>query len=77
MVKVVLNNVVLAESTDTVSVEGNHYFPPSAVKSEYLTDSNTQCGASNLSWAETDSSLVLSARGKGTLHIDRTIYRQL
>jgi uncharacterized protein (DUF427 family) len=35
------NGVVIAESEDTVVVEGNHYFPRSAVKSEHLADSET------------------------------------
>jgi uncharacterized protein (DUF427 family) len=41
MVKVTLNNVVLAESDNTVVVEGNHYFPPDSVKTEYFQESNT------------------------------------
>ncbi len=43
--KAVLNGTVLAESDDTVVVEGNHYFPPSSVNSEYLTptDRSTHC----------------------------------
>ena len=32
--------VVLAESDDTVVVEGNHYFPASSLKREYITFSN-------------------------------------
>ena len=32
---------VIAESSDTIVVEGNHYFPPSSVKAEFLTDSST------------------------------------
>ncbi|MCX4744547.1 DUF427 domain-containing protein [Kitasatospora sp. NBC_01287] len=35
------NGQVIAESDDTVVVEQNHYFPLSAVRSEYLTDSAT------------------------------------
>lgn len=35
------NGAVIAESDDTVIVEGNHYFPRDAVKSEYLRDSET------------------------------------
>jgi uncharacterized protein (DUF427 family) len=42
MVQVTLNGTVLADSADTVVVENNHYFPPSAVKSEFFSDSNTQ-----------------------------------
>ena len=43
--KAVLNGTVLAESDDTVVVEGNHYFPPSSVKSEFFTptDRSTHC----------------------------------
>ena len=40
MVKAVWNGAVIAESDDTVVVEGNHYFPESSVKKEYLTFSN-------------------------------------
>lgn len=30
---------VIAESDDTVVVEGNHYFPPEAVERQFLRDS--------------------------------------
>lgn len=30
------NGEVLAESDDTVVVEGNHYFPPSSIKPEFF-----------------------------------------
>jgi uncharacterized protein (DUF427 family) len=32
---------VLAESDETVIVEGNHYFPPQSVKREFFTTSET------------------------------------
>ncbi len=35
------NNTVLAESDDTVIVEGNHYFPASALRREYFRESDT------------------------------------
>lgn len=43
--KAIWNNTVIAESEDTVLVEGNHYFPESALKREYVTFSNhkTSC----------------------------------
>ena len=43
--KAIWNNTVIAESDDTVLVEGNHYFPESALKREYVTFSNhkTSC----------------------------------
>ncbi len=44
--KAVWNNTVIAESTDTVVVEGNHYFPLAAVRAEFLKPSTTTtvCG---------------------------------
>ncbi|MDE0561924.1 DUF427 domain-containing protein [Algoriphagus sp. NF] len=36
------NNQVIAESNDTVVVEGNHYFPIDSVKSDFLKPSETQ-----------------------------------
>lgn len=37
----VFNNVVIAESDDTVVVEGNHYFPAESLDSSYLVASST------------------------------------
>lgn len=34
------NGAVLAESDDTVVVEGNHYFPRSSLKSDYFRESD-------------------------------------
>jgi len=44
--KAIWNHIVIAESDDTVVVEGNHYFPPSALKREYFTASahTSVCG---------------------------------
>lgn len=39
--KAIWNNTVLAESDDTVVVEGNQYFPPESIKREYLQESGT------------------------------------
>ncbi len=36
------NGTVIAESDQTVVVEGNHYFPPSAIKSEFLEQTATK-----------------------------------
>ena len=43
--KAIWNNTVIAESDDTVAVEGNHYFPESSLKREFTTFSNhkTSC----------------------------------
>ena len=39
--KAIFKNTVIAESDKTVALEGNHYFPPSSVKEEYLEKSST------------------------------------
>lgn len=39
--KAVWNGAVLAESGDTVVVEGNHYFPPESVRRELFQPSST------------------------------------
>jgi uncharacterized protein (DUF427 family) len=40
--KAMWKNAVLAESHQTVVVEGNHYFPPEAVNRQYLRPSDTR-----------------------------------
>jgi uncharacterized protein (DUF427 family) len=39
-VRAIWNGRVIAESADTVVVEGNHYFPRDAVNAGYLRDSD-------------------------------------
>lgn len=39
--KAIWKNVVLADSNDTIVVEGNHYFSPEAVHKKYLQESTT------------------------------------
>lgn len=43
--KAIWNGEVIAESNDTVVVEGNHYFPAASLKREFTTFSNhrTSC----------------------------------
>ena len=43
--RAVWNGTVIAESDDTVMVEGNHYFPREAVRSDVLrpSESHTWC----------------------------------
>ncbi len=59
--KAVWNNVVIAESDDTVVVEGNHYFPYESVKKEYLQESDfsTMCG-----WKGMANYYTVTADGK-------------
>lgn len=44
--KAIWNEAVLAESDDTVVVEGNHYFPVDSINQDYFRDSDTHtvCG---------------------------------
>jgi uncharacterized protein (DUF427 family) len=55
------NGTVIAESDDTVVVEGNHYFPRSAVRAEVLlpSDTHTVCP-----WKGTASYFSLSVDGQ-------------
>ncbi len=44
--KAIWNEAVLAESNETVVVEGNHYFPADAIKSDHFkpSETHTVCG---------------------------------
>lgn len=42
MPKAVWNGAVLAESDETVMVEGNHYFPAESIDQSLFTDSSAQ-----------------------------------
>ena len=39
--KAIWEGTVIAESDRTIVIEGNHYFPPDSVKSEYFAPSDT------------------------------------
>lgn len=41
MAKAIWNGVVIAESNDTVLIEGNHYFPVNSVRQDLLRPSET------------------------------------
>ena len=43
--KAIWNGVTLAESDDTLVVEGSHYFPPTSINCEYFeaSDHHTTC----------------------------------
>lgn len=43
--KAIWQNTVLAESDQTIEVEGNHYFPPDSVKRDHFrpSDTHTTC----------------------------------
>ena len=44
--KALWNGAVLAESDETVVVEGNHYFPPASINEDFFSPSqlHTVCG---------------------------------
>ena len=39
--KAIWNDTIIADISDTVMVEGNHYFPMESIKKEYLEESTT------------------------------------
>ena len=41
MIRAIWNGTVLAEAERTRRVEGNHYFPPDSVRTEYLESTRT------------------------------------
>jgi len=62
--RAVWNDIVLAESQDTVVVEGNHYFPPDSIHNEYFkpSETNTVCP-----WKGKASYYTLDVGGKQNL----------
>ena len=61
MVEARWNGRVIANSDDTVVVEGNHYFPPDAVDADVLRPSATTSGCP---WKGTASYYSLLVDGK-------------
>jgi len=61
MVKAIWNDVVIAESNDTVVVENNHYFPIASVASGVLSPSKT---TSVCPWKGTANYYSVNAGGK-------------
>ena len=59
--KAIWNNTVLAESDQTVVVEGNHYFPAASVKQGLLKPSDTH---STCPWKGVASYYTVEADGK-------------
>lgn len=59
--KAIWNDNIIAESDDTVMVEGNHYFPVASVKKEYLEKSKT---TTICPWKGTASYYSLQVAGK-------------
>ena len=59
--KAIWNGVVVAESDDTVVVEGNHYFPAAALRREFIQPSATH---TTCPWKGVASYYTLTVAGK-------------
>lgn len=59
--KAIWNGQIIAESDDTVVIEGNHYFPPESIKNEFFkpTETHTVCP-----WKGTASYYSIEVDGK-------------
>ena len=61
MAKAIWNGAVVAESDRCEIVEGNYYFPPDTIKSEYFKDSSTH---STCPWKGIASYYTLEVEGE-------------
>lgn len=61
MARAIWNGEVIAESAETVVIEGNHYFPRDSVKETFLRPSATH---SVCSWKGTASYFSLEVNGR-------------
>ena len=59
--KAVWNGKIIAQSNETVIVEGNHYFPIESVNNDFLNDSDTH---STCPWKGKASYYSLNVDGK-------------
>lgn len=39
--KAIWNEIVIADSDETIEIEGNHYFPSKSIKNQYFEESRT------------------------------------
>ncbi|MFF5426283.1 MULTISPECIES: DUF427 domain-containing protein [unclassified Streptomyces] len=61
MPKALWKDIVIAESEDTVVVEGNHYFPRASLREDVLRDSDTH---TTCPWKGTASYYTLEHAGE-------------
>jgi uncharacterized protein (DUF427 family) len=59
--KAIWNDTIIAESKETKIIENNHYFPPSSLKHEYFTPSETH---TTCPWKGEASYYTLDVNGK-------------
>ena len=61
MAKAIWNGTVIAESNETVIIEGNHYFPPDAINKEFFKNSTTH---TNCHWKGLASYYNIEVKGQ-------------
>jgi len=61
IVKAIWNGETVAQSADTVVVEGNHYFPPESLRREFFSGSDTH---TNCPWKGVASYYNLNVNGQ-------------
>lgn len=61
MKQAIWNDVVIAESDNTINIEGNHYFPLRSLNKEYITESTTETVCH---WKGTANYFSLNVNGK-------------
>ena len=61
MAKATWNETVLAQSDDTVVIDGNHYFPPESINKQYFQESNTH---SICPWKDTANYYDMEVNGQ-------------
>jgi len=59
--KAIWNNTILAESDETIEIEGNHYFPADSLNKEFFQPSDTH---TNCPWKGAASYYSISANGE-------------
>lgn len=59
--KATWNNQVIAESNQTIVIEGNHYFPPDSIKHDFFKESATH---TTCSWKGKASYYTIQVDGK-------------
>lgn len=67
--KAIWNDEIVAESNDTIVIEGNHYFPPQSIKKDFFKTSETQ---TKCPWKGMASYYSLQVNGE--LNIDAAWY---
>jgi len=67
--KAIWNNQILAESDETIIIDGNHYFPPSSLQKDFIniSETNTMC-----EWKGTAYYYTIAVNGQ--INIDAAWY---